>query len=360
MFTLVEQSAATDCKDFLFRFKNAMELEGFTTEYYGDNLSYDSIARGDKLIISKDGNNFYFAAGINEDIFCIQTGAGDWTTFEGIGHYFYDQLDLSQPFGEHIKKYDSQAGQYPLVDVFNMNLTSSTVENFWIYKNTDDCYVVIIEYAVGLFTHFVFGGVKIFDQNRTVAQLTTSSVKYGNSQTTPTDVYHRALFSNDLGDGQILYYNSKYYTKELSWSDDDSRTVKMYDFNSDTFIPRWSYSVEDEYPNMCIFSESWSPGINGSGSPMGRTKVKFNDKNFPIPTKIWANIRELYGNDGSMPLFEIEGFYNINFETIQPAEVLTFGTKQFICFPHYQKNNPQDYQNDERGRGLGIALKIAD
>ena len=165
-----------------------------------------------------------------------------------------------------------------------------------------------------------------------------------------------------MGDGQVIRYNNKFYTKQESWSSDDVRTVAMQEYNQDTFIPSWSYSVEDDFPSFCIYSASWG-GINGDGSLMGRTKVKFNDKNFPIPMKFWIELEDsIYESISSrsfQPMFEIEGFYNINFETLQPTEVITFGSKQFVCFPHYQKNNPQDYQNDERGRGLGIALRIA-
>lgn len=365
MFSLLETGTATDIKDFLSKMKLVLENEGYTTEYYGINYS-GSTARGDKLVVSKNNNYFYFAAGINEDVFCLDDDdLGRWQAFEGISHYYYNDLDLSQGFGRHVLSYNSSKNpvQYPIINEMNMNITDGIVENYWIYKNTDECFVVVLEYNPGSYTQFMFGGVRIFDESRTLAQVSTSSIKKGYSGSSlPSNLEdsHRALWSNDIGDGQVIRYNGNFYTKDLGFT--DSRTVEMLYFNQDTFIPNWSYTVEDEFPSFCIYSTYYGD-INGAGSLMGRTKVKFNDKNFPIPMKVWVNIKDSKYQDISsrpfQPMFEIDGFYNINFETIQPTEVITFGTKQFICFPHYQKNNPQDYQGDEKGRGLGIALRIA-
>lgn len=356
MFNLLEQGAAPNIKDFLFNFKEVMILEGWTVNYYGDNIT-DNGTNGDKLVISDGTNHYYFASAIKTagNIFGFTglTGTTWETDFEGLSLYYLPEY-VDENFGTTMYEYNNG---YPLTEDVNCCLTNGIIENYWIYKNDGGGYLAVIEYEVGTYTQFYFGGVKMFDQSRTIAQLWSASV----CETYPyipelTD--HRPLFADGNGRGSgyrsHLYYNGDFYTK---YNGDNN--IEVSKAVVDTFMGiTSSISRTASFPNVMI-SNSGGKVYQGDGSVMGRTKVKFNDKNFPISTKVWTQIDEIY-NEMYFPFYEVDGFYSINFETIQPTEVLTFGLNEFICFPHYQKNNPQNVVDDVQGRGLGIALKIGE
>lgn len=356
MFNLLEQGAATEIKDFLSKMKDVLVVEGWAVNYYGDNVTNNGI-NGDKLVVSNGINHYYFTAAIktagNIFGFTGSTGSNWQGNFEGLSLYYLPEY-IDETFGATMYE-----GSNDITEEVNCCLTNEIIENYWIYKNNDDGYLVVLEYEVGLYTQFYFGGARMFDQSRTIAQVWSASVcrNYGSL---PDSRYHRPLFSADNYSGggfrSHTYYNSSFYTSNIS---DYSNTVRVNGAMLDTFDGVTSGSSNTApFPNIMI-SNSGNKVYKGDGSVMGRTKVKFNDKNFPIATKLWFKIID-YQNEYWFPFFEVDGFYTINFETIQPTEVLTFGLNEFICFPHYQKNNPQNIVDDDLGRGLGIALKVAE
>ncbi len=351
MFTLLKKEAATDIKEFLLKFKDTLITDGWTQNYYGTNdFSGITESTGDKLVMTKGGNTYYFAAGIQEDVFGEQRSSWE-TYFEGITVYYRDSY-IDEEYGK-----DFYFSGTPINSVSGYSVTNGVIENFWIYKNDDDGYLVVFEYEVGVYSQMYFGGVKMFDQNRTIAQAwscNNAGFRYYNID--GLNEGHRALFCDDTHQRSSLFYNGFYYNINTY---NNPATIETLSVNIDGFIgTKGTVNGRDYFPHIQITTSS-GVDIRGDRSMMARTKVKFNDKHFPIATKVWARIESVNG-EMFCPFFEIDGYYSINFETIQPQEVLAFGTKQFICFPYYQKNNPQDYYNDERGRGLGFSLKIAD
>lgn len=321
-FTAKSIGVYINSEELIFNLKTLAENNGFTVELYDDNI-IDSVNRGKRLHLSKDGLFYNFSA--VENISPVKNSSDDSKYINNSISSLSCNISTGfNPLNDWFKNTGASVYNLPEQNIRSCELNNNS--KYWIYIN-DKSITIISKFNATNYSMLFAGKLLSLNPLDNCFIVTGSSNTYNNFNSIDNILKNRTPFASN--------------------NTSNHSTIILNNVNLDEYgLYENHYTGSGDYPIFTINKTTGKGLINRSDNIFNGTSLLF-----PI---------EYYKRDslnGNMsPIASVDNIFIVNMKNHLPENEFNIGLNQYIVFPFNRKYSPHSYNND--GFGLGIAIKV--